>query len=89
MAKMPESLPPQVAASIERGRPIEAIKLLLRARAHGARVPRSPAASPQKQPPAGTRSGLSPGEVPRTESAVWVWVVVALLVYLAYRLVGP
>lgn len=104
MAKAPESLPPQVVAAFERGRPIEAIKLLLQLRARGALAPRSSASVPVKQPsqaakppaPAappgkpqlGTRSGLSPGEVPRTESAVWVWVVVALLAYLAYRLAG-
>jgi hypothetical protein len=31
--------------------------------------------------------GLSPGEVPRSSSAFWAWLLVALLVYLAYRLV--
>lgn len=29
--------------------------------------------------------GLSPGEVPRSQSLAWLWVVVLLLAYLAYR----
>ncbi len=102
MAKVPDSLPPQVLAAFERGRPIEAIRLLLSMRAQGAHAPRpsgaasvkqasqttKPTSAPASKTQVGKRSHLSPGEVPRTESAVWVWVVVALLVYVAFRLLG-
>ena len=102
MANAPDSLPPEVLAAFERRQPIEAIKLLLRMRANGlfpstpstqstlkkppgatkpAATPTSPAETPATRP-----DGLSPGEVPRTESAFWGWVVVGLVVYLLYRL---
>lgn len=54
--------------------------------------PAAPAAIPAKPsaPPhpsyGGVRPGLSPGEVPRTSSAFWGWVVVALFTYLGWRL---
>ncbi len=104
MANAPDSLPPEVLAAFARRQPIEAIKLLLRIRASGQLSPTSPTRLAINQPPGGTkaavttpppvdlpvnrRDGLSPGEVPRTESTFWGWVVAALLLYLAYRLLG-
>lgn len=98
MAKPPDPLPPEVMAAFERGQPIEAIKLLIRMRASSrapaqsrARRPAgpaaaNPAASPPVLPKPSTRDkGLSPGEVPRSNSAFWGWMVVVLLTYLAYR----
>lgn len=99
MAKPPESLPPEVLAAFERRQPVEAIKLLLAMRAGMGPRARLPAQSPAAhaagnarppappQPGAATpRNGLSPGEEPRTSSAFWGWVVVALFVYVGYRL---
>jgi hypothetical protein len=97
MASPPESLPPEVLAAFERGQPIQAIKLLLarRASAPQAATPqakRPPSAVPPRpSSPASTEflasgRGLSPGEVPRSISAFWGWVVAVLLAYVAYRL---
>lgn len=99
MAKPSDTLPPEVLAAFERRQPVEAIKLLLALRASAsqpakprAKPPAAPAASPAKPltPPhsghTSPRTDLSPGEVPRTSSAFWGWVVVALFVYLGYRL---
>jgi len=102
MAKAPDPLPPEVLAALERRQPIEAIKLLLKRRAHaadatppgaGRRSPGATAAPASAPPPATTdptafREGLSPGEVPDSESTLWAWVLVALVAYLAYRLLG-
>ncbi len=99
MAKPPDPLPPEVVAAFERRQPVEAIKLLLALRANAAqpaksraKPPAAPAASPAKplSPPysghTSPRTDLSPGEVPRASSAFWGWVVVALFVYLGWRL---
>ncbi len=99
MAKPYDSLPPEVLAAFERGQPVEAIKLLLSMRAAAAQRAPAPTkprdsqatrtAKPSTLPsPSPTRihPGLSPGEVPRTSSAFWGWVVVALFVYLGWRL---
>ncbi len=99
MATPPNPLPPEILAAFERRQPVEAIKLLLSMRASAAQQAKSPAkprASPATRaakpptppPPSPTRvrPGLSPGEVPRTSSAFWGWVVVALFVYLGWRL---
>jgi hypothetical protein len=96
----PNSLPPEVLAAFERGKPIEAIKLLIGLRANSLVGPaspakRAPAAASTKptssaQAPAESatpRNGLSPGEVPRSSSTFWGWVVAALVAYVAYRLV--
>ncbi len=104
MAKTPDSLPPEVLAAFERRQPIEAIRLLLRMRAHGLVAGRpSPQSTvkhnvgankpeatsvPPVEPLATKPNGLSPGEVPRADSAFWGWVVVGLFVYLLYRLFG-
>ncbi|MFT3780087.1 MAG: hypothetical protein QM772_17810 [Ottowia sp.] len=99
MATPPESLPPEVAAAFQRGEPVEAIKLLLKLRAGApgrpapGRKPAAPAApKPRKAAPppklGAFREGLSPGEVPRSASAVTGWAIVALLAYLAYRLLA-
>ena len=99
MAKPTEPLPPEVLAAFERRQPIEAIKLLLASRATSA--PRATEAATQqrvrsskpKPPPLpsvesiASGSTLSPGEIPRSSSTFWAWVVVALLVYLGFRLV--
>lgn len=98
MNKPSDPLPPVVQAALQRGQPIEAIRLLIldRLRKAGARdsapqVPmpaaatrrrRLPARDGQATPPG---DGLSPGEVPRSASSVWLWVVVALAVYVAVR----
>ena len=99
MATPPNSLPPEVLAAFERRQPVEAIKLLMTMRAnatehaqspakpqasHAARAAKPPA--PPQPSPTSVRPGLSPGEVPRTSSAFWGWVVVALFVYLGWRL---
>jgi hypothetical protein len=99
MAKPPtNSLPPEVLAAFERGHPIEAIKLLIGLRANSLAALQSPTKRPQPAPAKPTPSsqapaestashnGLSPGEVPRSSSAFWAWVVAALFAYLAYRL---
>lgn len=99
MVKPTESLPPDVIAAFERRQPIEAIKLLLASRADSASkgtpaASRPPVRTSKPKPPplpsvesiASGRS-LSPGEVPRASSSFWAWVVVALLLYLGFRLV--
>ncbi len=101
MANAPDPLPPEVLAAFERRQPIEAIKLLFQMRANS-RSGKKPAAgtppkagaalaadpdSPSPQPNA-SPDGLSPGEVPRSESAIWGLVVVVLVIYLAYRILG-
>ena len=97
MTRPSDSLPPEVLAAFERHQPIEAIKLLLRMRAggHKAAAPRPPAphhmvaapppAAAAPKHPNADLGGLSPGEVPHSESAVWWWVIAVLLVYLAFR----
>ena len=96
MAKPPAPLPPEVLAAFEQRQPIEAIRLLLANLASTARAakqqPGRSAATPKTPTPESIESftpdsGLSPGEVPSSSSAFWGWVVVALFVYLAYRLV--
>lgn len=100
MAKSKEPLPPEVMAAFERHKPLEAIKLLLASRANAALTAKPPAVqqsgrtsgNPKTSAPAGgeffaPKDGLSPGEVPRSNSSFWAWVIVALLVYLAFRLV--
>ena len=98
MTKPSESLPPEVLAAFEKRQPVEAIKLLLASRASSVRSstaagakkpvrqsrPKSPAA-PSVEAIASGRT-LSPGEVPRASSSFWAWVVVALLVYVGFRL---
>lgn len=100
MAKPSDPLPPEVLAAFERRQPVEAIKLLFAMRVNAAKhaesAPKPRQAShathtakpPALPPPSPThvRPGLSPGEVPRTSSAFWGWVVVALFVYLGWRL---
>ena len=96
MAKPTAPLPPEVLAAFEQRQPLAAIKLLLASRARLAQKakpqPSQSATTPKTPTPERTEStkrdgGLSPGEVPSTSSAFWGWVVVALFVYLAYRLV--
>lgn len=97
MAQSPDPLPREVLAAFERKQPIEAIRLLFGLRAGaapGARTaappqPPRPTASMPPPPPVGLarRGGLSPGEVPRSTSSFWAWVIVALVAYAAYRLV--
>jgi len=100
MAKPSEPLPPEVLAAFQRRQPIEAIKLLLASVANAAQQAKPPdkrqPSGPTSAPKALTRTnvesiasgrGLSPGEVPRSGSAFWAWLVVALFAYLAYRLV--
>jgi len=98
MAKPIEPLPPEVLAAFERRQPIEAIKLLLASRASSApkattSSARQPVHTSKPKPPAipsvesiASGQSLSPGEVPRASSSFWAWVVVALLVYLGFRL---
>ena len=95
MAKPTAPLPPEVLAAFEQRQPLEAIKLLLASRARLAQMakpqPSQTATTPKAPTPERTESitrddGLSQGEVPSSSSAFWGWVVVALLVYLAYRL---
>lgn len=98
MTKSPDPFSPEVLAALAQRQPIEALKLLLKTRAgalpgSGTTAGRSsgvaaPAAdaSPSLADPTAPADGLSPGEVPDSESTVWAWVVVALLAYLAYRL---
>ena len=100
MAAPLQPLPPEVAAAFQRGEPVEAIKLLLKLRAGSAGKPapgRKPAAASTEQKPrkaalsprlGAFREGLSPGEVPRSASAITGWVIVALLAYLVYRLLA-
>jgi hypothetical protein len=100
MAKAQDPLPPEVLAAFQRNEPIQAIKLLLAGRAQ-ARSPSKPLATKQPARPtsqpkslplpsvesiASGRS-LSPGEVPRSSSSFWAWVVVALLAYVAYQVI--
>ena len=99
MANSTEPLPPEVLAAFQRRQPIEAIKLLLASRAGS--VPKAvtaaakqPVRSSKPKPPPlpsvesiASGQSLSPGEVPRASSSFWAWVVVALLVYLGFRLV--
>ncbi|QTN21567.1 hypothetical protein HZ992_15415 [Rhizobacter sp. AJA081-3] len=89
-------LPPEVLEAFGQRRPIEAIRLLLANRASLSQKVRpqpGPSAttpkpiSPPSSEPISPAGGLSPGEVPNSSSAFWDWVVVALLAYLAYRLV--
>ena len=96
MAKPTAPLPLEVLTAFEQRRPIEAIRLLLANRAslaQGAKPQPGQSATTSKTPTPESiesitpDSGLSPGEVPSSRSAFWGWVVVALFVYLAYRLV--
>ena len=96
MAKPNPPLPPEVLAAFERRQPMEAIKHLLENRAglnqSASRQRDQTVATPKASAPANKGSinpakGLSPGEVPNTGSKFWGWAVVALLAYLAYRLV--
>ena len=96
MAKPSTPLPPEVLAAFEQRQPLEAIRLLLANRVRLAQKAKPQAGQPATPPKTPTQertesitsdSGLSPGEVPGTSSAFWGWVVVALFVYLAYRLV--
>lgn len=85
-----------VLAAFEKRRPVDALKLLLSLRAQGLARPPAPPPTPTGKanaprpptPPRATphRGGLSPGEVPRAQTSVWGWVVVALLAYLGWRL---
>jgi hypothetical protein len=96
MAQSPDPLPREVLAAFERRQPIEAIRLLLRLRAGAAPAARTaarpqpprPTASMPPAPPVGParRGGLSPGEIPRSTSSFWAWVIVALVAYAAFRL---
>jgi len=97
MAQPSDPLPPEVAAAFQRGKPVEAIALLLKLRAGAAgqsapaaRRPAAPKPRPAAPPPGlgAFREGLSPGEVPRAGSTVTGWAIVALLAYLGYRLLG-
>lgn len=94
-------MPPEVQAALDRREPIEAIKLLLLSRA-GVKPGSAPAArrsaparapglqrGPAPPPTPGTgQHGLSPGEVPRVRSTAWGWVMLALVAYLAWRLLA-
>ena len=98
MVKPEEPLPPEVQAAFARGQPIEAIKLLISSRAgalaaakaQAKEASRWSASGPKATPASASNSqgdDLSPGEVPRSNSAFWGWVIAALLAYLAFRLV--
>jgi hypothetical protein len=87
MAAPPDSLPPEVLAAFRRRQPLEAIRLLLSQRAQSQPPARSsPAPTPSSSPTPAARPGLSPGEVPRSGSSFWGWLIAALFAYLAYRL---
>lgn len=98
MASPPPPLPPDVLASLERRQPLEALRLLLggrgvtaRAEARRAETPASASLGPKPAPGPGHvtpafDSALSPGEVPRSRSTVWGWIVFVLLLVLTVRL---
>lgn len=96
----PDDLPlAEVVAALERRQPLEAVRMLLRSAASAKgqtpkdkslRAPSLPRPEPARVPAAlppelhALRDGLSPGEVPPARAATLDWVLVFLLVVLAY-----
>lgn len=99
-----QPLPPELVAALQQGKPIEAVKLLLNLRANGGLAPKTqmrqqvpprtplPAKPVVHQSPnyyeAARRGELSPGEVPRSTVSWRTWIMAALLLYAAYRIVA-
>ena len=84
---VPGALPPAAVAALQEGRKMEAIRVLVMESGMGlAEARRTVEAHGGSNP--GLDSGLAPGEVPRTESKLWVWVVLLLVGYLLYRLLS-
>ena len=81
-------LPPPVVDALQRGEKIQAIRLMREITGVGLKEAKD---AVDASPYAATRSGLSPGEVPRTGRAIWAVIaamLVAWLVYLAMRSPG-
>ena len=101
MAKPPEPPLQALIAALQQRQPTSIIKALIDLGANPPAKPARPARG--KPPPAQMRpdappalppelgalpGGLSPGEVPASRAAIWDWALVALLGYLAYRLLA-
>jgi hypothetical protein len=95
---MPEPtnpLPEQLREALQRGRLVEVLKLVRRAREPGQQKPSGAGAAhaaPKRADdafdglPGSLADGLAPGEVPRSSSNGWLLVVVVLVAYLVYHL---
>ncbi len=74
-------LPPLVIEALQRGEKIQAIRLMREISGVGLKEAKDLV---DASPHAAVRSGLSPGEVPRTGRAIWTIVAVVLLAWLLY-----
>ena len=74
-------LPPLVVDALQRGQKIEAIRLMREITGAGLKEAKDLV---DASPHAAVRSGLSPGEMPRTGRAIWIAVAVLLLAWLLY-----
>jgi hypothetical protein len=70
-------------AALQRGEKIDAIRLLRKQRGIDLKAAKRAVDAFASQPGSPGR-GLSPGEVPRTSSTVWLVVAIALVAYLLY-----
>ena len=97
----PPSLPPELIDALRQRNVPQLLKVLLSQRPAASSPPAAPARPPAARPAPGAgkrppeaelpqvaAEGLSPGEVPRTGTTFWGWLMAALLAYLAYRLWG-
>ena len=74
-------LPPLVIDALQRGEKIQAIRLMREITGVGLKEAKD---AVDASPHAAERSGLSPGEVPRTGRAIWGAVTAVLVVWLVY-----
>jgi ribosomal protein L7/L12 len=82
----PVALPAAVVLALQRGRKIEAIRLLRKASGLGLKEAKDLVDAAGHHPGVSGKPGRSPGEVPRSDTTVW-WVVGLILAgLLAYAL---
>jgi hypothetical protein len=94
MTGNPNPSPAEIVAALQRGGIVEALKLVVAAKANGSSAAKKVAnhlgasTRPSRaSPPSSTRAELSPGEVPRSSSDIWLLLVIAALC-IAYYLFG-
>ena len=75
------ALPPLVIEALQRGEKVQAIRLMREISGVGLKEAKDLV---DASPHATARSGLSPGEVPRTGRTIWMIVAAVLLAWLLY-----
>ena len=94
MTASPNPSPAEIVAALQRGGIVEALKLVVAARGNSSSAADkvadhlgTPTRPTRNLRPSGTRAELSPGEVPRSSSDIWLLLVIAALC-IAYYFFG-